>query len=79
MPASLLLLATAPYLWRRRLSALRLAIVLLVALAVLDLLKGLDVEAAAGSLGARGDSLARTRDAFCVRHDPVTLALRRCG
>ena len=51
VPASLLLLATAPYLWRRRRGALRLAIGLLVGLAALDLLKGLDVEPAAGSLG----------------------------
>ena len=72
VPASLLLLATAPYLWRRRLSALRLAIVLLVALAALDLLKGLDVEAAAGSLGLAA-ILWLGRDAFCVQHDPVTL------
>jgi lysyl-tRNA synthetase class 2 len=72
VPASLLLLATAPYLWRRRLGALRLALVLLVALAGLDLLKGLDAEAAAGSLGLAG-ILWLGRDSFCVRHDPVTL------
>jgi len=71
VPASLLLLATAPYLWRRRLGALRLALVLLVALAALDLVKGLDVEAAAGSLGLAA-ILWLGRDAFCVRHDPVT-------
>ena len=72
VPASLLLLATAPYLWRRRRGALRLALVLLVALAVLDLLKGLDFEAAAGSIGLAA-MLWLGRDAFCVRHDPVTL------
>ena len=72
VPASLLLLATAPYLWRRRLGALQLALVLLAALAVLDLLKGLDVEAAAGSIGL-ATILWLGRDSFCVRHDPVTL------
>src|SRR6266566_950717 len=49
VPASLLLFVTAPYLWRKREGALRLAIVLLIALGVLNLLKGLDVEEAAGS------------------------------
>jgi lysyl-tRNA synthetase, class II len=72
VPASLLLLATAPYLWRRRLGALHLAVVLLTSLAVLDLLKGLDVEAAAGSIGL-ATILWLGRDSFCVRHDPVTL------
>jgi lysyl-tRNA synthetase, class II len=72
VPASLLLLATAPYLWRRRRAALQLALVLLVALAVLDLLKGLDVEAAAGSVGL-AVILWLGRGSFCVRHDPVTL------
>ena len=72
VPASLLLLATAPYLWRRRLGALNLALVLLVGLAVLDLLKGLDVEPAVGSLGLAG-ILWLGRRSFCVRHDPVTL------
>ena len=72
MPASLLLLVTAPYLWRRRQSALRLAVLLLVGLALLDLLKGLDVEEAAGSLAVAG-ILWVGRSAFCVRPDPVSL------
>jgi lysyl-tRNA synthetase class 2 len=72
VPASLLLLATAPYLWRRRHVALQLALVLLVGLAVLDLLKGLDVEPAVGSLGLAG-ILWLGRGSFCVRHDPVTM------
>jgi lysyl-tRNA synthetase class 2 len=78
VPASLLLLVTAPYLWRRRQSALRLALALLVGLTVLDLLKGLDIEAASGSTAA-ALVLWMGRRAFCVRHDPVTLraALRR--
>ena len=78
IPASMLLLVTAPYLWRRRQGALRLALVLLLGLTVLDLLKGLDLEAAAGSAGAAG-VLWLGRHSFCVRHDPDTLrqALRR--
>ena len=47
IPASMLLLVTSPYLWGRRQGALRLALVLLLGLTVLDLLKGLDLEAAA--------------------------------
>jgi lysyl-tRNA synthetase class 2 len=78
IPTSMLLLVTAPYLWRRRRHALRLGLVLLLGLAVLDLLKGLDVEAAAGSTAA-AVLLWLGRGSFCVRHDPETLraALRR--
>ena len=78
VPISMLLLVTAPYLWRRRQSALRLALVLLGGLALLDLLKGLDVEAASGSVAA-GVVLWLGRSSFCVRPDPDTLrgALRR--
>ena len=72
VPASLLLLVTAPYLWRRRQSALRLALMLLIGLAVLDVVKGLDVEAAAGSAAAAA-VLWMGRRSFCVRHDPDTL------
>lgn len=78
IPTSILLLVTAPYLWRRRQSALRLGLGLLLGLTVLDLLKGLDVEAAAGSLAA-AVVLWLGRHSFYVRHDPDTLrsALRR--
>ncbi|MFL5933147.1 MAG: bifunctional lysylphosphatidylglycerol flippase/synthetase MprF [Gaiellaceae bacterium] len=78
VPSSIPLLVTAPYLWRRRQSALRLGLALLLGLTVLDLLKGLDVEAAAGSLAA-AIVLWLGRHSFCVRHDPDTLrtALRR--
>jgi lysyl-tRNA synthetase class 2 len=78
VPASMLLLVTAPYLWRRRQSALRLGLVLLLGLTVLDLLKGLDVEAATGSAAA-AVVLWLGRHSFCVKHDPDTLrsALRR--
>jgi lysyl-tRNA synthetase class 2 len=78
VPSSMLLLVTAPYLWRRRQSALRLALLLLGGLTVLDLLKGLDVDAASGSVAA-AVVLWLGRGSFCVRHDPDTLrtALRR--
>jgi lysyl-tRNA synthetase, class II len=72
IPVSMLLLVTAPYLWRRRQGTLQLALVLLVALAVLDLVKGFDIEEAAASLGAAG-LLWLGRRSFNVRHDPVTL------
>jgi lysyl-tRNA synthetase class 2 len=78
VPGSLILLVTAPYLWRRRQVALRLALVLLVGLGVLDLLKGLDLEEAAVSFGVAG-LLWLGRASFCVQHDAVTLrsAMRR--
>ncbi len=78
VPTSLLLLVTASYLWRRRQSALRLALVLLMGLTALDLLKGLDLEAASGSAAA-ATVLWLGRGSFYVRHDPVTMrvALRR--
>ena len=78
IPASLLLLVTAPYLWRRRQSAFRLAFVLLLGLGVLNLLKGLDVEEAAASFALAG-MLWLGRRSFCVQPDPVSLraALRR--
>jgi lysyl-tRNA synthetase class 2 len=78
IPTSILLLVTAPYLWRRRQSASRVGLGLLLGLTVLDLLKGLDVEAAAGSLAA-AVVLWLGRHSFYVRHDPDTLrsALRR--
>ncbi len=72
VPASLLLFVTAPYLWRKREGALRLALVLLVGLGVLDVLKGLDVEEAGGSFGGAG-VLWLGRRSFCVRPDPVSL------
>ena len=47
MPASVALIVTAYYLYRRRALALRLAVGLLLALTVFDVLKGLDFEEAA--------------------------------
>ncbi|HEY6836758.1 MAG TPA: phosphatidylglycerol lysyltransferase domain-containing protein [Gaiellaceae bacterium] len=78
IPASMLLFVTAPYLWRRRQGALRLAVVLLVGLGLLNLLKGLDLEEALASFALAG-LLWLGRSSFCVRHDPVSLrsALRK--
>jgi lysyl-tRNA synthetase class 2 len=78
VPASMLLFVTAPYLWRRRQGALRLAVVVLVGLGVLNLLKGLDLEEAAASLTVAG-LLWLGRSSFCVQHDPVSVrsALKR--
>jgi lysyl-tRNA synthetase class 2 len=78
VPASMLLFVAAPYLWRRRQGALRLAVVVLVGLGVLNLLKGLDLEEAAASFTVAG-LLWLGRSSFCVQHDPVSLrsALKR--
>ena len=78
VPASMLLFVTAPYLWRRRQGALRLAVVLLVALGVLNLLKGLDLEEAGASFAVAA-LLWLGRSSFCVQHDPVDVrsALKR--
>jgi lysyl-tRNA synthetase class 2 len=72
VPASIVLLVAAFYLWRRRQGALRLALALLVALGLLNLLKGLDVEEAAASFSVAA-LLWLGRDSFAVRPDPVTL------
>ncbi len=72
VPASFVLFVTAFYLWRRRQGAFRLALALLLALGVLNLLKGLDVEEAAGTFAVAG-VLWLGRSSFSVRHDPVTL------
>jgi lysyl-tRNA synthetase, class II len=78
VPASMLLFVTAPYLWRRREGALRLAVVVLVGLGVLNLLKGLDLEEAVASFTVAG-LLWLGRSSFCVQHDPVDVrsALKR--
>lgn len=72
LPASVLLLATALYLGKRRRRAHRLAIILLVALGAFDLLKGIDVEEALLSWAVAG-ALWAARDAFVVRHAPLPL------
>jgi lysyl-tRNA synthetase, class II len=72
IPAAVMLLVTAFYLRRRRLGALYLAVALLLALALLNLTKGLDFEEAALDVGAAG-LLWLGRSSFYVRHDPLTL------
>jgi lysyl-tRNA synthetase class 2 len=72
LPAAAALMVAAFYLYRRRRGALHVAIALLVSLAVLNLAKGLDLEEAVWSLAAAG-LLWWGRDAFHVRHDPVSL------
>jgi lysyl-tRNA synthetase, class II len=72
LPAAAALMVAAFYLYRRRRGALHAAIALLVSLAALNLVKGLDLEEAVWSLAAAG-LLWWGRDAFHVRHDPVSL------
>jgi lysyl-tRNA synthetase class 2 len=72
LPLGALLLLVAPYLLLRRRRALQAAIVLMVALGVVNLLKGLDAgESLLGWLTALGLYLAR--GTFTVEHDPITL------
>ncbi len=72
LPAGGALLLVAPYLWGRRRRAWRVAIVLMLALGLFDLLKGLDFEETAITWGAAA-ILLTGGDAFRVRHDPITL------
>jgi len=71
VPASIALILTAYYLYRRRSGALHLAVVLLSALAVFDLLKGLDIEEAALTAGC-AVLLLLSRSSFTARHEPGT-------
>jgi lysyl-tRNA synthetase class 2 len=71
VPASIALIVTAYYLYRRRRGALHLAVSLLLALTVFDVLKGLDVEEAALTLGCAG-LLVLSRKSFAARHEPGT-------
>src|SRR5690242_10288391 len=72
LPAAAVLMATAIYLYRRRRGALVVAVILLVALGVLNLAKGLDFEEATASFGAAA-LLWWSRESFYVHHDPVSL------
>jgi lysyl-tRNA synthetase, class II len=72
VPASVGLLVTALYLARRRRRAWRLAFGILLALSVLNLLKGLDLEESTLDLALAG-LLWWGRGAFDVRHDPISL------
>ena len=72
LPVGAALLLVGPYLFRRRHRAMQVAIVLLVAIGVIDLLKGLDFEKSmiAWLVVAL---LCWRRDDFSVAHEPVTL------
>jgi lysyl-tRNA synthetase class 2 len=72
IPASIALFVSAYYLYRRRLRALQLAVLLLLALSVLNLFKGLDFEEASGDVAAAAFLWAGRR-AFYVRHEPISL------
>jgi lysyl-tRNA synthetase class 2 len=72
LPAGAALLLMAPYLGRRRRRAWQAAILVMLALGLFDLLKGLDFEETAITWGLAVAMLAGGR-AFDVRHDPITL------
>ena len=78
VPASLTLLALAHYLARRRRSAWRLALGLLLLLVVANLAKGLDVEEAAVSL-AGAALLWWGRHEFTAGLDRPQCARRSCA
>jgi lysyl-tRNA synthetase class 2 len=72
LPAGAALLLVAPYLLKRRLRAWHAAIILMLALGLFDLLKGLDFEETAVTWGV-ALILLMSRHEFTVRHDPVSL------
>ncbi len=72
LPAGGALLLVAPYLLKRRQRAWQAAILLMLVLGVFDLLKGLDFEETALTWGMAA-VLLFSRQAFTVRHDPVSL------
>jgi lysyl-tRNA synthetase, class II len=71
-PAGIALLLVAPYLAKRRRRALRAAVVLMLALGLFDLLKGLDFEETILTWVA-ATILILGRSGFNVRHEPITL------
>ncbi len=72
LPAGAALLLVAAYLAKRRRRAFITAVALMVALGAFDLLKGLDFEETAITWGV-ALVLVLGRDAFRVRHGPITL------
>jgi lysyl-tRNA synthetase, class II len=72
LPSGAALLLVSPYLLKRRHRAWQLAIVLMLALGLFDLLKGLDFEETLLTWAVAA-VLFRGRTAFTVGHDPVTL------
>ena len=71
-PAGAALLLVAPYLAKRRRRACQVAIVLMIALGLFDLLKGFDFEETFITWGA-ATILIVGRRGFNVHHDPITL------
>jgi lysyl-tRNA synthetase class 2 len=72
LPAGAALLLVAPYLLKRRRRAWQAAVILMLALGLFDLLKGLDAEETAITWIAAG-LLLGAGSAFRVRHDRITL------
>ncbi len=72
LPLGTALLLVAPYLAKRRRRAWQVAVALMLALGLFDLLKGLDFEETAITWAAAAILLAGG-SAFRVRHDPITL------
>ncbi len=72
LPAGMALLLVSPYLFKRRRRAWEAAIVLMLALGLFDLLKGLDFEETAITWGT-AVVLVAGGASFRVRHDPITL------
>jgi lysyl-tRNA synthetase class 2 len=72
LPAGAALLLVSPYLLKRRRRAWQVALALMLALGLFDLLKGLDFEETVLSWGVAA-GLVLSRPAFTVRHDPITL------
>jgi lysyl-tRNA synthetase, class II len=70
IPVAAALFITSYYLYRRRLRAVRLAVILLLALGVFNLLKGFDFEEALGDLGVAA-LLWVGRGSFYVEHEPL--------
>jgi lysyl-tRNA synthetase class 2 len=72
LPAGAALLLVSPYLLKRRRRAWQVAIALMLALGLLDLLKGLDVEETLLTWAAAAMLFADAIE-FRVEHDPITL------
>jgi lysyl-tRNA synthetase, class II len=72
LPFGTALVLVSPYLLKRRRRALQAAIALMLALGLFDLFKGLDFEETVITWTAAA-LLYAGRDAFAVRHDPITL------
>jgi lysyl-tRNA synthetase class 2 len=72
VPTSFALMLTAYYLYRRRSGALHIALGLMVALTVFNVVKGLDIEEAVLSVSCAG-LLWASRSSFYGRHEPGTI------